>query len=253
MHPTKMLDNAELRKRLRSLQLHEPQRNSRQEATRRKSAHHSVIVRSINVENKTISTSAPALHTIEHAYDTASERRKSDANRNRAQSVPNPANPVQKIMTICIERPQTQPQTLESLKVAIPKNDSKFIGLDKHHVARPSPCTPTSPFLLSGGSILNPPPAPRMGKKLRRGSVSKKPVHLWKSRHVARWVKKICPECVKEIVENKVDGARLLMVEKESDLVELGFETSQSRLGLLLRDLQRLQTEDLAWRISKSV
>mmetsp|Transcript_33304 Transcript_33304/g.80879 ORF Transcript_33304/g.80879 Transcript_33304/m.80879 type:complete len:252 (-) Transcript_33304:606-1361(-) len=76
-----------------------------------------------------------------------------------------------------------------------------------------------------------------------------RPLHLWKTRHVARWASKVSPESVKMIVKNKLDGERLLRVENEKDLVNLGW-ASNSKLSYLLRDLQNLQTEDIIWHVN---
>jgi len=77
----------------------------------------------------------------------------------------------------------------------------------------------------------------------------KRPLHLWKTKHVARWANRIDPESVRTILEKKIDGERLLRVENEKDLLNLGFSPT-SKLAHVLKNIQKLQAEDIIWHVN---
>ena len=152
--------------------------------------------------------------------------------------------------------PAMKPEFVESLRVRIPKNELpdparlslKNIDKGRGRGRKSSRSPSVSPLNF-------PPPAPRNSVPGSKSvQVTRRPLHQWKSRHVARWVKKVCcSQCARRMANAKVDGSRLLNVTEESDLVKLGFDSSHSRISMALKDLQLKQTESLAWKVNASI
>eukprot|EP00469_Lotharella_globosa_P012601 CAMPEP_0167787854 /NCGR_PEP_ID=MMETSP0111_2-20121227/9679_1 /TAXON_ID=91324 /ORGANISM="Lotharella globosa, Strain CCCM811" /LENGTH=324 /DNA_ID=CAMNT_0007679593 /DNA_START=61 /DNA_END=1035 /DNA_ORIENTATION=+ len=90
-------------------------------------------------------------------------------------------------------------------------------------------------------------PSNHVRKSRRRGSLQK-PLHLWKTKHVAKWASKMAPNSVKNILSTKLDGKRLLRVESEAELAKLGW-SQKDDLANVLREFQQLQTEDVLWHV----
>mmetsp|Transcript_28356 Transcript_28356/g.55205 ORF Transcript_28356/g.55205 Transcript_28356/m.55205 type:complete len:299 (+) Transcript_28356:39-935(+) len=77
-----------------------------------------------------------------------------------------------------------------------------------------------------------------------------RPLHLWRVKHVARWVSKLAPEVAEAVIEKKIDGKKLLNCKTKQDLLDAGLEDCPSLLDVL-REIRRLQAQDVYWHVSK--
>mmetsp|Transcript_23576 Transcript_23576/g.38027 ORF Transcript_23576/g.38027 Transcript_23576/m.38027 type:complete len:296 (-) Transcript_23576:50-937(-) len=130
-------------------------------------------------------------------------------------------------------------EQLRSLRVSIPRPFKIYD--DSFQVRRRRPVKhPLSPMAFT---------PVRCSRSRGMSRNRSRPLHLWKTRHVARWAQRIAPESVTMVLEKKLDGEGLLRVETEKDLLGLGW-SEESKLSILLRDIQNLQTDDILWHIN---
>jgi len=79
------------------------------------------------------------------------------------------------------------------------------------------------------------------------GTSSSSPLHTWKPSRVAKWARRLAPHSVQTILDKKINGDHLRGVEDEKDLENLGLSRADN-LPKILREIQKLQTEDVIWR-----
>jgi len=95
--------------------------------------------------------------------------------------------------------------------------------------------------------------SPRQGRRdAVDSSTSNTPLRAWKPSHVAKWARKLAPHSLKTILDKKICGRHLCEVEDEQDLEDLGISKADS-LTKILREIQRLQTEDAIWRFDVAI
>mmetsp|Transcript_17714 Transcript_17714/g.31738 ORF Transcript_17714/g.31738 Transcript_17714/m.31738 type:complete len:206 (-) Transcript_17714:558-1175(-) len=171
-------------------------------------------------------------------------------------SSPESADSAGQLTSAMIIPPAMRPEFIESLRIRIPKNELPDPArLSLKNIDKGRGRSRKSSRSLSVSPLNIPPPAPRNSVPGSKSvHVTRRPLHQWKNRHVARWVKKVCcSQCARRMANAKVDGSRLLNVTEESDLVKLGFDSSHSRISMAIKDLQLKQTESLAWKLNASI
>jgi len=159
--------------------------------------------------------------------------------RSRAQSVDSPARSCSPARRKDYPRETMTPNrkcfssVMKGLRVQIPRNLKLHSSpISKKRRGRRSIFDPTTPA-SSRNSSAN-------GRRT--------PLHMWKIRHVARWMNKVAPQFSQLVIERKLNGERMLRVRNTDDLLELGFP-KVAPLGKVLKELQHLQTDDVIWHV----